>query len=68
MFIADSLGATKDPWGNERVAFTAKTSIDRKQFGLQCNQVLEAGGVIVGNKVEIGLDVQAVKVAATAAA
>ena len=68
VLIAESLGATKDPWGNERVAFTAKTTIERKEFGLSWNQVLDAGGVMVGDKVEIGLDVQAVKVAATAAA
>ena len=65
---AESLGTTTDPWGNARVAFAAKTSIDRKQFGLHWNQVLEAGGFMVGDKVEIGLDVQAVKVAAAAAA
>lgn len=68
VLVAESLGATKDPWGNERVAFAAKTSINRKDFGLHWNQVLEAGGFMVGDKVEIGLDVQAVKVAAVAAA
>src|SRR5262249_14247283 len=40
-------GQAKDPWGNLRVAFTAKTSIDRKDFGLTWNQVLETGGVMV---------------------
>ena len=68
VLAVESLGATKDPWGNERVAFAAKTAIDRKEFGLRWNQVLEAGGFMVGDKVEIGLDVQAVKVAAQAAA
>jgi len=68
VLVAESLGTAKDPWGNERIAFTAKTSIDRKDFGLHWNQVLEAGGFMVGTKVEIGLDVQAVKVAAAAAA
>src|SRR5688572_803513 len=57
-------GEGKDPWGNERVAFSAKTAIDRKDFGLRWNQVLEAGGVLVGDKVSIELDVQAVKAAA----
>ena len=37
-------GQAKDPWGNVRSAFTAKTSIDRKDFGLTYNQVLETGG------------------------
>lgn len=68
VLAVESLGTTKDPWGNERIAFAAKTAIDRKDFGLRWNQVLEAGGFMVGDKVEIGLDVQAVKVAAQAAA
>jgi polyisoprenoid-binding protein YceI len=65
---AEALGTASDPWGNQRVAFTARTTIDRKEFGLHWNQVLEAGGFLVGDKVEIGLDVQAVKAAAQAAA
>lgn len=54
-------GLAKDPWGNVRAAFTAKTSIDRKDFGLTWNQVLETGGVVVGDRVDIEADVQAVK-------
>jgi polyisoprenoid-binding protein YceI len=65
---AESLGAGKDPWGNERVAFQVQTSINRKDFGLNWNQALEAGGVLVGETVEISFDVQAVKAAATEAA
>jgi polyisoprenoid-binding protein YceI len=65
---AESLGAAKDPWGNDRVAFAAQTTINRKDFGLAWNQALEAGGVLVGEKVEISLDIQAVKAAATKAA
>jgi polyisoprenoid-binding protein YceI len=61
-------GRGKDPWGNERLAFAAKTAIDRKDFGLGWNQVLEAGGVLVGDRVEIELDVQVVKAAASRAA
>ena len=61
-------GKGKDPWGNERFGFIAKTAIDRKDFGLQWNQVLEAGGVLVGDRVDIELDVQAVKAAAEKAA
>jgi len=61
-------GRAKDPWGNERVGFLAKTALDRKDFGLKWNQVLEAGGVLVGDRVEIDLEVQAVKAAATKAA
>ena len=61
-------GQAKDPWGNERAGFVARASIDRKDFGLQWNQVLETGGVLVGDRVEIELDVQAVKAAAVQAA
>ena len=60
------LGKNKDPWGNLRASFSAKTSIDRKDFGLRWNQLLEAGGVLVGDKVEIELDVEAVPAQVTA--
>jgi polyisoprenoid-binding protein YceI len=59
----EQLGAAKDPWGNARLAFEAKGTIDRKAFGLGWNQVLEAGGVLVGEKVELTLDIQAVRAA-----
>ena len=61
-------GRGKDPWGNERAGFAAKAAIDRKDFGLQWNQALETGGLLVGDKVEIDLDIQAVKAAAVEAA
>ncbi|HVK83689.1 MAG TPA: YceI family protein [Kofleriaceae bacterium] len=64
----EQLGAATDPWGNQRLAFAARGSLDRKAFGLNWNQVLEAGGFLVGDKVELALDVQAVRVAARAAA
>lgn len=57
----ESNGRGKDPWGNERIAFEATTSINRKDFGLTWNQALEAGGVLVGEKVDITLEVQAIK-------
>jgi polyisoprenoid-binding protein YceI len=62
---AEFQGQAKDPWGGERVAFTAKTSIQREDFGLTWNQLLEAGGMLVGSKIEIELDVQAVRAVAT---
>jgi polyisoprenoid-binding protein YceI len=58
------LGQVKDPFGNQRLAFSARTSIDRRDFGLGWNKALEAGGVLVGERVDISLDVQAVRVAA----
>lgn len=61
-------GRTKDPWGNERAGFAAKTAIDRKDFGLTWNQVLEAGGVMVSDKVTIEIEVEAVRQVAAKAA
>jgi len=61
-------GRGKDPWGNERVGFVAKTNLDRKDFGLEWNQALEAGGVLVGDRVDIELDLQGVSAAAANAA
>jgi polyisoprenoid-binding protein YceI len=64
---AEYFGRTKDPWGGERIGFAAKTSIDRKDYGLTFNMPLEGGGVVVGDKVEINLDLQAVRETAAAA-
>jgi len=54
-------GAGKDPWGGDRIAFSATAKLDRRDFGLTWNQAIEAGGVLVGNDVKISIDVQAVK-------
>jgi len=64
----ESAGQTKDPWGNVRAGFAGKTAVDRKQFGLTWNQALEAGGVMVGDKVEIEVEIEAVRQDAIAAA
>lgn len=56
----DYHGKAVDPWGNDRVGFTATTTVNRKEFGLTWNQALEAGGVLVGDKVEVELNVQAI--------
>ena len=55
------LGQAKDPWGNERAAFSATTTIDRREFGLTWNQVLETGGVMVGDRIDIAIDIEAVR-------
>ncbi|HXF50418.1 MAG TPA: YceI family protein [Dehalococcoidia bacterium] len=54
-------GRTKDPWGNERVGFSATTELNRKEFGLRWNQVLETGGVVVGDRVKVSLHIEAVR-------
>ena len=58
---AEDHGRGTDPWGGRRAGFSARTTIDRRDFGLKWNQLLEAGGVLVGEKVEIELEVQAVR-------
>jgi polyisoprenoid-binding protein YceI len=51
----------KDPWGNTRIGLSATGKINRKDFGLSWNAALETGGVLVGEDVQISLDVQFVK-------
>ncbi len=53
-------GAATDPFGNSRLGFSAKTEISRKDFGLTWNAALETGGVLVGDKVKISLEVEAI--------
>jgi polyisoprenoid-binding protein YceI len=52
---------TKDPWGNTRVAVSAITKINRKDFGLTWNAALETGGILVGDEVTITLEVEFVR-------
>lgn len=55
-------GRTKDPWGGERAGFSAQGKIDRRDFGLTWNVLLEGGGLTVGNDIKINIEVEAVKV------
>ena len=54
-------GAVVDPWGNSRVGFAATTKINRKDYGLTWNKALEAGGLLVGEEVEIMLAIQGIE-------
>ncbi|HEY4130790.1 MAG TPA: YceI family protein [Gemmatimonadaceae bacterium] len=54
-------GRAQDPWGNERAGFEAKGKINRTDFGLNWNQALEAGGVVVGDEVKMTIDVELVR-------
>jgi polyisoprenoid-binding protein YceI len=54
-------GSGKDPWGNERAAFTATTKINRKDFGLTWSKVLETGQLLVGEDVQIVLEIEGIK-------
>lgn len=58
-------GRVRDPWGAERVGFEAETSFDRTDFGLNWNAALEAGGVLVGNSVDISIELEAVRATAS---
>jgi polyisoprenoid-binding protein YceI len=57
----EELGRGKDPWGNQRVGFSAKGQVNRKDFGLKWNQALETGGVLIGEKVEIEIETEVVQ-------
>jgi polyisoprenoid-binding protein YceI len=56
-------GSVRDPWGNERIGFSAKARVDRRDFGLLYNQALEAGGFVVGDEIKISIDVEFTAVA-----
>ena len=56
------LGKGNDPWGNLRYGFHASTVVNRKDFGMQWNEVLETGGMLVGEEVTISLDMEALPV------
>jgi polyisoprenoid-binding protein YceI len=53
-------GQGKDPWGNVRAGFAARVEINRKDYGLNWNEVLETGGLLVGEEVEIQIDVEGI--------
>ena len=55
------LGSAKDPWGNERAGFRGTATLDRKDYGLTWSKTLEGGTLLVGDDVEIELNVEAVK-------
>ena len=56
-------GANASPMGDERIAFSAATEVDREDWGLTWNVALETGGVLVGKKIRIELNIQAVAAA-----
>ncbi len=62
-FDAEYSGQLKDPYGMQRAGLSAKATINRKDFGLSWDQALESGGVLVGDKVTIEIDLAAVRAA-----
>jgi polyisoprenoid-binding protein YceI len=61
VLAVEETGRGTDPWGQQKLGFTASTSIDRKDYGLTWNQALEAGGVLVSDEVKISIDGQAIR-------
>jgi polyisoprenoid-binding protein YceI len=56
-------GTTQDPWGGTRIAFSATTEINRRDYGIDINMPLDGGGAVVGDKIKINLEVEAVHAA-----
>lgn len=54
-------GATKDPWGNTRAGFSAEGKLNRKDFGMVWNKTLDSGGLVVGDEVQIRLEIECIK-------
>jgi polyisoprenoid-binding protein YceI len=54
-------GVVQDPWGGQRIGFTATAEIDRYDFGLTYNAAIEAGGVVISRKITIELEIEAVR-------
>jgi polyisoprenoid-binding protein YceI len=59
--IGELTPAIRDPWGNQRRGATATATINRKDFGLTWNKVMETGGVAVGDEVKISLDIELIR-------
>lgn len=56
-------GFAHDPWGNDRAVFSARGNIDRSDFGLTWNMVLDAGGLLVSKQIDLIFDFEAIRVA-----
>jgi polyisoprenoid-binding protein YceI len=54
-------GVSKDPYGNTKAGFTAEAEVNRKDWGMEYNAALETGGVLIGEKVKLTLDIQLAK-------
>ena len=54
-------GVAKDPWGNTRAGFSAEGKLNRKDFGMVWNKTLDSGGLVVGEEVQVRLDIECIK-------
>jgi polyisoprenoid-binding protein YceI len=60
VFDIEKTGAVTDPWGNKRVGLEIEGEINRKDYGLNWNKALEAGGVVVGEEVKINVELEGI--------
>jgi polyisoprenoid-binding protein YceI len=56
------LGVVTDPFGNDKAIFSGRTDLNREAFGMTWNVALESGGVLVGPKLKVELEVQATRI------
>lgn len=61
MLTVTYLGEVSDPWGGTRAGFQLTTTLDRKDYGISWNETLDNGGLILGDEVEISIDLEVVK-------
>ena len=61
-FDYENNGVVKDPWGNTKLGFSLEAKINRVDFGLKANKLLDSGGLLLGEKVKITADIEAKKV------
>ena len=54
------LGTVASPWGDQRAGFSATAEISRKEWGIEYNMALEAGGVVIGDKVKLNIEAEAI--------
>ena len=59
--VEDFSPVVKGPWGNNRRGISATTEINRKDYGLKWNKVMETGGLVVGDEVRISLEVELIE-------
>ena len=54
-------GMMKDPWGNERAGFSIQMALNRKDYGIVWNKILDQGGTMIGDDVDVSIELEAVK-------
>lgn len=61
VLATEFVGKAQSPWGTTSAGFNATTEFDRKAWGLQWNQTLETGGILVGDKIKVDIELQLVQ-------